>query len=416
MFYIVEEESKLSSLEGLVKLGCYVDVIPANDFYHPRLNHTVAVYIRMVNSKHGYIIPINHDEGLNVDKNRVYEILSKAGKLYTLNKKKLLYYFNLQDAIDLSLLYSMVKFDRLEILGDNSTINYFYNRYNTKRDLNSIIPIAKLYEKSENIYESIKEVINFEIPSGFDFYNKIATNVFYLLEQSGVGIIYDSFNNLFKPKNPLYNTADNTVYTEYNLYNNTSRPTNTFNSVNFAAIPKAEEYRKCFKPQNDYFVEFDFDGYHLRLLADQLNYPLTEESAHKQLAKQYFGKNKITDEEYAKAKQIKYASVFDQIGKNLIKGIPPTIKQLYYASNILKDKNIKELKPISMPTDISKVRIDELLMRKMFEWDSTAKILSPKEQAYVADFAWGLKKLNSFHEKNIKRHLETLLKNGFKIY
>ena len=313
MFYIVEEESKLSSLEGLVKLGCYVDVIPANDFYHPRLNHTVAVYIRMVNSKHGYIIPINHDEGLNVDKNRVYEILSKAGKLYTLNKKKLLYYFNLQDAIDLSLLYSMVKFDRLEIPGDNSTINYFYNRYNTKRDLNSIIPIAKLYEKSENIYESIKEVINFEIPSGFDFYNKIATNVFYLLEQSGVGIIYDSFNNLFKPKNPLYNTADNTVYTEYNLYNNTSRPTNTFNSVNFAAIPKAEEYRKCFKPQNDYFVEFDFDGYHLRLLADQLNYPLTEESAHKQLAKQYFGKNKITDEEYAKAKQINFHAIYGKI-------------------------------------------------------------------------------------------------------
>ena len=121
-------------------------------------------------------------------------------------------------------------------------------------------------------------------------------------------------------------------------------------------------------------------------------------------------------EAIAKAKQIKYASVFDQIGKNLIKGIPPTIKQLYYASNILKDKIIKELKPISTKADISKFRIDELVMRKMFEWDSTAKILSSKERAYVADFAWGLKKLNSFHEKNVKRHLETLLKNGFKIY
>jgi predicted ester cyclase len=121
-------------------------------------------------------------------------------------------------------------------------------------------------------------------------------------------------------------------------------------------------------------------------------------------------------EAIAKAKQIKYASVFDQIGKNLIKGIPPTIKQLYYASNILKDQVIKELKPISIQADISKFRIDELVMRKMFEWDSTARILSPKERAYVADFAWGLKKLNSFHEKNVKRHLETLLKNGFKIY
>lgn len=120
-------------------------------------------------------------------------------------------------------------------------------------------------------------------------------------------------------------------------------------------------------------------------------------------------------EAIAKAKQIKYASVFDQIGKNLIKGIPPTIKQLYYASNILKDKSAKELKPASIQTDISKVRIDELVMRKMFEWDSTAKILSSKERSYIADFAWGLKKLNGFHKKNIKRHLETLLKNGFNI-
>ena len=313
MFYIVEEESKLSHLEGLVKLGCYVDVISTNDLYHPRLTSIVAVYIRMINSKYGYIVPINHDEGLNVDKNRVYQILLKASKLYTLNKKKLLYHFNLQDAIDLSLVYSMTKFDKLQIKDDNSTINYFYNRHSKKSDLNKLIPLTKLYEKCEDTFESIEDILNLAIPSGFDFYNKIATNVFFLLEQNGVGIIYDAFNKMFKPKNPLYNTVNNVVYTDYNLYNSTSRPTNTFNSVNFAAIPKAEEYRKCFKPQNDFFVEFDFDGYHLRLLAEQLDYPLTEESAHKQLAKQYFGKDEITDEEYAKAKQINFHAIYGKI-------------------------------------------------------------------------------------------------------
>lgn len=121
-------------------------------------------------------------------------------------------------------------------------------------------------------------------------------------------------------------------------------------------------------------------------------------------------------EAIGKAKQIKYASVFDQIGKNLIKGVPPTIKQIYYASNILKDKSIKELNPEKKQIDINKVRLNELIMRKMFEWDSTAKILSNKERTYIADFAWGLKKVNSFHEKNIKRHLEKLLKKGFKVY
>ena len=119
-------------------------------------------------------------------------------------------------------------------------------------------------------------------------------------------------------------------------------------------------------------------------------------------------------EAIAKAKQIKYASVFDQIGKNLIEGVSPTIKQVYYASNMFKSNN--ELKNENKKIDVNKIRIDELTMRKMFEWDSKAKILSNKERTYIADFAWGLKKINSFHKKNIQRHLETLLKGGFNIY
>jgi hypothetical protein len=60
MFYIVEEEAKLQSLEKLVRLGCYVDVISSNDNFHPKLTSTVAIYIRLLQSTHGYIIPIKH--------------------------------------------------------------------------------------------------------------------------------------------------------------------------------------------------------------------------------------------------------------------------------------------------------------------------------------------------------------------
>ena len=313
MFYIVEKESKLQNLERLVRLGVYVDIISSNDLYHPKLSSTIAVYIRLLGSEHGYIIPINHDEGLNISKDRVYGILLKANKLYTRNKKELLYHFNLQDAIDLSLLYSMVKYDKLEYSKESSTLNYFYNKYRDFPNINQLIPISKLYESCTKVYDQVKKVIDFSIPTGFDFYNKTATNVFFLLEQSGLGVFYENYAEMFKPKNPLYNTINNSVLTSYNLYNATSRPTNAFNSVNFAAIPKSQEHRKCFRPQNDFFIEFDFDGYHLRLLCDQINYPLTNESAHKQLAKQYFNKEKITEEEYDKAKQINFHAIYGKI-------------------------------------------------------------------------------------------------------
>jgi len=313
VFYIVEQESKLENLQRLSKLGLYVDVISSNDLYHQKLTKTIAVYIRPVHSKHGFIIPISHDEGLNVSKDRVYQILLSTSKLYTINKKDLLYHFNLQEAIDLSMVYCMTKYDRLEYHRDNNTLNYFYNRFNSFEHINQLVPLSKLYESCEKIYESVKDVIDYDIPEGFDFYNKTATNVFFLLEQAGLGIFYDNFNKMFKPRNSRYNTIDNTVLTSYNLYNATSRPTNAFNSVNFAAIPKGRDYRSCFRPQGDYFVELDFDGYHLRLLCDQINYDLTDESAHEQLAKKYFEKDEITEEEYNQAKQINFHAIYGKI-------------------------------------------------------------------------------------------------------
>ena len=51
----------------------------------------------------------------------------------------------------------------------------------------------------------------------------------------------------------------------------------------------------------------------MRLLCEQINYPLTEESAHKQLAKLYFGKEEITDDEYSKAKQINFQAIYGKI-------------------------------------------------------------------------------------------------------
>ena len=313
MFYIVEQEDKLSQLQSLAKLGMYVDVISSNSLYHPILTSTVAVYVRPVNGETGYIIPINHDEGLNVSKERVYELLSATDKLYTLDKKNLLYHFNLQKAIDISLVYAMTKYDKLEYSRENNSLNFFYNKFSEFSNINQIIPISKLYESCNKTYESIKHAIELEIPKGFDFYNNTATNVFFLIEQSGIGIHYDAFNKMFSPRNPRFNIKDNITYTYYNLYNATSRPTNAFNSVNYAALPKGIEYRKCFKPTNDYFVELDFDGYHLRLLADQIDYELTSESAHKQLAKLYFEKEEVTEEEYAQAKQINFQAIYGKI-------------------------------------------------------------------------------------------------------
>jgi len=313
MFYIVETDEQIQLLKNLGRKGGYVEVISSNDNYHPLLTTTVAVYLRPLDHHEGYIIPITHDEGLNLSKDCVYDILKQYTTLFTLDKKELLYHFILPSVTDISLLYSMTNYNRLELPRSNSTCNWYYNRFQEFKEINAIIPIAKLFEKCEQNYNSINCILQYTIPNGFDFYNKTATSVFFMIERCGLRITYQSFIDLFKPNNPLYNIEDNITYTSYNLYNTTSRPTNAFNSVNFAAIPKAPEFRKAIIPQNDVFVEMDFDGYHLRLLCEQIGYELTQESAHAQLARLYFGKDEIAEDEYAKAKQINFHAIYGKI-------------------------------------------------------------------------------------------------------
>lgn len=312
-FYIIETEEQIQLLKNLGRKGGYVEIISSNDNYHPLLTTTIAVYLRPLNHMEGYIIPIAHDEGLNVPKSTVLAILNSYATLYTYNKKEFLYHFKMTEIIDISLLYSMTYFDRLELPKTNSTTNWFYNRLPNYKELNSIIPITKLFEKCEENFKYLEPKMQIPIPNGFDFYNKTATNIFYLIEQSGVKVTYESFLNLFKPNNPEFSIENNIAYTYYNLYNGTSRPTNAFNSVNFAAIPKAPEYRKAIIPKNDVFVELDYDGYHLRLICEQIGYELTDESAHSQMARLYFGKDEILEEDYAKAKQINFHAIYGKI-------------------------------------------------------------------------------------------------------
>lgn len=113
--------------------------------------------------------------------------------------------------------------------------------------------------------------------------------------------------------------------------------------------------------------------------------------------------------EIKKIQNKKYSSVFSEIGKDLNKGIAPSVQQIHYASYSFKE-NIMEHKPNK---NYDNIELNEIIIRKMVEWDTKAKILSKKELQYLVDFAYGLKTRNDFHDKNILRHLNTLIKSGF---
>lgn len=314
MFYIVETAQQLQELEELTDKDVFIHIISSNFRFHPIKTYTVGIYLKPDDCK-GVFIPIQHDDGFHIEKARVCELLNKFKKKFTVDRKELLYHFNLENVVDVSIQHNL-KFHRsLEWSTEDLTIDWYYNRFETKHNLNQIIPIPILVRYCENLYEKIGKHCKDYNVSGLEFYNSTASKVFFLLEQNGIGIDTEQFKRIYNPTNPEFNITGNTVYSSYKLTNVTTRPTNTYNSINFSAIPKKGDYRKVYKPRNDYFVEFDFDGYHLRLIAEQIGYKLSDESAHIQIARKLFNTETVSEEEYAKAKQINFHAIYGKVPK-----------------------------------------------------------------------------------------------------
>ena len=110
---------------------------------------------------------------------------------------------------------------------------------------------------------------------------------------------------------------NNKTFTEYNIYTTTGRPSNRFGGVNYAAINKEDGTRKSFVSRFEYgmLIEFDYDSYHLRLIADVIGYKFPEGSVHRYFGRQYFGKEELTEEEYEQSKQMTFKLLYGGITK-----------------------------------------------------------------------------------------------------
>jgi hypothetical protein len=265
MFYIVETKEQLEQLGKPEHDACFINIITTNDNRHPSLTKPCLVYYN--DGEKGYILPIDHSEAFKLDWETVKQFLSNIDIVYVLDKKFHLYFLpgdNLQDFNFINYVDES-QFDT-KVHTDFNREKYYIN------ELNTLIPIPKHYEKWENIYKYLVDKLFFsKWYVANEFLNTKYTEVFYQIEKNGIGIDPRKFNKHFETTWKDNSIYGNTVYTQYNLYNLTTRPSNAFNGVNFAALPKGIA-RESFEPNNYVFVEFDYSAYHPRIIAKMIDY------------------------------------------------------------------------------------------------------------------------------------------------
>ena len=198
-----------------------------------------------------------------------------------------------------------------------------YIKNGTIVDLDNIKPEAykffnKLYWKRADIFDIIPLVKHSEY---IDRLQAFLENLEVSEYDTQIANIYENriiplFNSI--ESNGLY-TKQGYEYSKYNLFTTTGRPSNANNGINYAALNKADGSRKRFTSRfnSGFLLEMDFDAYHIRLIAELINYKLPSGSVHEYFAKKFYGVETVTNEEYENSKAMSFQVLYGGVPKEL---------------------------------------------------------------------------------------------------
>lgn len=315
-FWLVETEQQLNKIS--FNKECYINIIALNHNYHPLLTSVSLIYYRNLEDNKGFMFSVNHNDGFKLEIEIIKKFLLKHPKIYCLYKKNLIYLlgddFLTDKVIDINLLHLEESLYKLEIPDYKQTVaKYIEGSFKSHPKLNSFIPITKHYEEQEYIYYYIQDYIGKSLKN--NWYNQDYIKSIYFIEKQGIPLNISNFNECFSIIYPKFNIKNEIIYSNYNIYNFTGRPTNSFNGVNFAALKKGDGTRKSFGCKNNYLFEFDYSSFHLYLIAKLINYEFEEDDIHTYFGKMYFEKDTLTEEEYQQSKFISFQQTYGTVKK-----------------------------------------------------------------------------------------------------
>lgn len=276
--------------------------------------------------------------------------------------------------------------DNIELKIIQTKINAFKNSRNSDAIVPTTLSSEYYYLLFKTLDDFIKDYEHASKNPEYIAYMK-RKNAFKLLIKSGIHINSDLINEIketnFKLSGPIeklvnvldsYN-KDSIIYPDFSFSRSpTGRVASSCHNLNMMALSKKDESRLFFNSRfdNGYLVELDFDGMHLRIVANILNFKIPlNVPAHKFMASIFFDKNidDITDVDIANSKKkiwlILYGTLyFDH----------PFIKKI----NAFKEyKVLKTKTPLGRKIDLS---IDEELRFNYFiqkyEVDYITRVLS----------------------------------------
>jgi len=312
---------------------CLLIPIYTDSKLHVSINKLCCIYIYTSDNVER-MIPIHHTEQIRGFSEHIQRLLDLSG-IIVYDKKDWVQTGGNRDVLDLKSMWWYVYEEAYEeSYYVTNAHNFYWRRHNKLQHVNSIIPIMSHIAMCQKIQKySWPMIMNWTPTESYIKFNDIFPSTFADIERSGISV-----SSNFKM---IDIATDNIVYSKYNYFTATGRPSNAYRGFNFAAIDKSDGTRDTIIPKNDVLVEMDFDSYHVRLIADHVNYKFPKDiSVHEYLGNYYFGKSVITTDERDESKKITFRQLYGGIEKEFLQ-IPffKTVQDFIYKLKREYDKN-----------------------------------------------------------------------------
>jgi hypothetical protein len=293
MNLIEDKHTLLSFLGGNVNIDLIIPVWSSHRA-HPLGNRLSFIYFRQINGEDG-IINFNHIDAKKLDKFDISKIVH-VNTLVLDNR-----YLK-----TIGLDYEWVSFEENgKPFIFSEVVESVYRGYrNDFKELNDCVPLMKWYEV-------LKTIPNISTRREWDRKYTSAIQTLGRLEGAGVKVVEEKFIDSFN-FNPQYIKRSGIVYTQYNPYTTTGRPSNRHLNVNYSALNKSDGTRECFVSRHPHgtLLQFDYESYHIRLIAKMVGYEFPKGiSAHQHLANLY-------QCDYETAKKITFTYLYGGLDDN----------------------------------------------------------------------------------------------------
>jgi len=310
--------------------------------------------------KESIILPFNHPEANNLPIECLKELVQFAAETPDAN---ILRYVISIDQMNIKDVQSL----EFTETGNITTIEAFYptvmrqmyERNYNNRNVNRSVPLYKWAELLNDYMTHLGMVIQKHdgpTPSNhYSFLQTVAIPALHFVEKSGLHVDTDLFIKRFGPKMERF-VKDDLVYSQYNLFTATGRPSCRFGGVNFAALNKEDGTRKVFTSrfEEGSLVLIDFESYHLRLIADIIDWKLPKMAVHEYFGRQYFGVETLTQEQYDESKVKSFHLLYSDADSDI-----PFFQSVKQYKNHLWEK-IQEDGVIYSPRKQIEIRLDRI--------------------------------------------------------